>query len=175
MNQAPRSVSPRGFLYGATATSEGKITEGVADPEIQHLYNRVVNNEINPKSWAFRRRVLEVAVRVMDPMPQWLIGQYHNPYLYGRSFEFFEDTLNYMKTGRRKLTPRAWGELLDEYPVPAPQLTRRQVNHALVPPMGKQAVDVVLSQWCARPKGFEDLLQTLLVMYGEARVPKKTS
>lgn len=170
MNNQVSSVSPRGFALPG-ARFHGTVTTGVADPEIQHLRDLLQSREVNPSTWPYRKKVLEAAVRLIGHWPSWVQMQYANPYLYGRNFEFFEDTLVYLKTGRRRMGVRAWTEMLEENPSSAPQFTRRRPDNAKIPDFsvqGRNDTASVLAAWCQKPRGLEDLLLTLTAMYGVA-------
>lgn len=169
MNQNTTRVSPRGFIY--VYENGGKVADtNRPDMELQALFNRFRQHEVTPSAWPFRKQVMTVAMRLLTPFPSWVAAQYQNPYLYGRNFEFFEDTLRYLQTGRRRMEPMNWIELMDERPSDRPHLSRRPVNQALMPrvKMAAKSQDILSLAWCARPGGFDDLLHSLYVMYGKA-------
>lgn len=169
-------VSPRGFAYfqRSTQVSVDAKTE-VSDPEITHLYRMLKNRDVKSHVWTYRKRVIENAVRLLKPFHLWATLQYNCPYLYGRNIEFLTDTLDYLRTGKRKLTVRSWLELVEEFPPAAGAFHGRKIDFTKFPTLeGGVSVENIITLWCSRPGGFEDMLFTLYLMYGEAehKAPK---
>lgn len=160
------SVSPRG--YGIAGDPKGNLQLGVVDTAVEHLLKHTMTTTSPLTAWPYRKQVLMEASRLFGKsFFSWIATQYQNPYLYGRNFDFLEDTLRYIRTGRRRMGVRSWKALMEEKPAALPNMKQRRVEPGLIPtyPTGTTTANV-LTEWCSRPGGFEDLLQTLGVFYG---------
>lgn len=161
------SVSPRG--YGIAGTPEGGVKLGVADATVDQLHHFKTSTTKSLHAWPYRKQVLTAATRLFGrSFFSWVATQYRNPYLYGRNFEFLEDTLRFIVTGRRRMGVRSWAALMEEDPDKHPRIGNRQPGAGLIPtyPTGTTTANV-LAEWCSHPGGFEDLMETLAVMYGK--------
>src|SRR5690606_13298483 len=129
------------------------------DEEIGRLYDLFVSSTVNHQGWSFRREVLQCATRLLGNFHDFLNLQTRNPYLYGHNYEFLMDTLKFIATGRRDMSVHTWVELLAEHQAPQDEYRSRMYLSTLKAPLSVTGVSVqdVISNWCSKPKGFEDM------------------
>ena len=162
---------PRGFLRRLNRVVDAPVTDG--DAAIDELYNIYLSGKVNHQGWGFRKEVINAAARLLRNFPMFIQMQRDNPYLYGYNYDFLQDTVNYIATGRRQLSVQAWKELMFEHMPPSGDYKTRSrfvVLPEAVPYINKN-VDEVVSQWCSHPNGIEDLLLTLVMIFGRVWKP----
>lgn len=155
MNQPsalPEVQSVRGFLCRSYDDVE----------RINELYHRVFDSSYDVSAWPYRREVLTCALGLIGNLPRWLEAHEKSPYVYGRRYDFLVDTLDFVKNGKRALPAQSWLELLEDDPAP----NRAESRHCELPRPKVFRTEAFLAQWCAQPKGFQDMLCSLNVLYG---------
>jgi len=167
-------VYSRGFIRHVDVVPENKHVDG--DAEVAGLWDIYMKGRVDHSGWAYRRSVISAAVRLLGSMPYFVTTQKLNPYLYGYNYEFLLDTLNYIKTGKRKMSIVSWKGLLSENGAPNADYKLRATkpeNNAMTKfeAQVKQPTQDIISEWCSHPKGFDDMLQTLDVMFGRVWNP----
>ena len=164
----PQIISyPR--LYRIEVTGEGSPVTSRGDQTVTELFRYSSAGGGNLNLMTFRLQVLDCAVRLFGDFRAWMILQRNNPTLSGYNLEFLRDTMSFILKGERKFPPLVWGDLMDE------QSTYAQFQHHQTYPDLAIPEDITTEQviqlWCARRNGFEDLLQTLYVLFGNERGP----
>lgn len=145
-----------------------KQNEG--NKRVEELYKLWISRSVNINSWRFRKRVIGAASELFGDFKTWISVQARmNDYLYGMNFDFLVDTWQYIHTGRRKMSPLTWKELLEEH---QPARTgvgdlARMENFDLSTIQPNE----VIGQWCSHNNGFGDMICTLHVLFGVARAP----
>lgn len=169
---SPNDVKyPRGYSRRLGSVPDTHIHAG--DEEIDQLYMTYLKGRVNHQGWRYRRQVISVAARLLRNFGQFLNQQSDNPYLYGFNYDFLLDTLKFIETGHRSMSVETWEGLLMENQPPNKDFKARpnfSVSQSPLSVIGSKTEDVI-SRWCAQPKGFEDMLKTLTVMFGKARHP----
>lgn len=162
---------PRGFLRRLNRPVETPVTDG--DVSINDLYNLYMSGKINHQGWGYRKEVIAAAARLLKNFPSFISMQRDNPYLYGYNYDFLQDTVNYIATGKRQLSIQAWKELMFEHMPPSGDYKTRSrfvVKPEAVEFINKDVSEVV-SQWCSHPNGFEDLLLSMVMIFGKVWRP----
>jgi hypothetical protein len=161
------TIHPRLF---ATASPSGQnivISEG--DSTVVTLYELYVNRLTNTTSWMYRKRVLQAALRLFGRMDEWLYTQSGNAHARGYNLEYIQDTLDFIRTGKRELSNETWIELLHEQDdVQQGALDARGPKSFFALKAGEDTPQL-LQRWCAQPGGFQDLICTLHVLFGKSR------
>lgn len=129
------------------------------------------------KSFNFREEILISALTAFgtEDFLAWINLQSENPYSTQNHYRFINDTLQFIKTGKRALNIQHWLILLngvdpkadnkvsirsDEYfgtTLPLHQRQPTRLKHHIV-------------KWVSNPGGFEDLLGTMHVLFGDADI-----
>lgn len=146
-----RVLTTRGFLQNEFS---GNIAE---------IYQKQFDVSVDTKSWPYRSEVLNFAVKAIGNLNSWLSEMEKSPYVYGRRYDFLVDTIRFVETGKRSLDTHSWFELLEDN-VLADRTAR--VNRDKIPRPKAFRTEAFLAQWCAQPKGFQDMLCSLNVLFG---------
>ena len=151
---------PRGFY--ATA---GTNTETFAE-----LYDKALSAGDGGLSWHQRAEVIRAAKKAFGPFRKWLEVQTKSSLLYGRRLDFIHDTLGFIAHGKRRISVHNWPDLLEEMPSFRKDLVRQDLmNQFAVYPLNINSTAEIIADWCAQPKGFDDMLCTLNILFGSPR------
>jgi hypothetical protein len=160
-------VHPRLFATRQKGGANVIMSEG--DATVVTLYELYANRLVDSTAWTYRRRVLDAALRLFDRFDEWLLVQSENAHMRGYNLEFIQDTLNFIRTGQRAMSIETWLELLHEQgDVEQGALDPRAAKTYFTLQAGEDTVQL-LQNWCAQPRGFQDLVCTLHVMFGHSR------
>lgn len=163
-------VFPRGYSGGqADSQPDHKTRDG--DPEITRLWSQYTSPNNQSTAWSFRRQVIESAIRLLNFRPNWFVMQDTNPNISDYNYRFILDTLRFIATGRRHISIHSWPDLLSNKPSQPQEVSRRHgiedtfEYHQL----SRNACDIV-QQWCSHPHGFDDMVWTLNLLFGDLSV-----
>lgn len=161
------TIYPR--LYTTRRANGEGVLVSKGDATVETLYEFHVNRTINTTAWPYRKQVLETALSLFGNFEQWLKDQYNNSRVSGHNEEFLKDTLQFIRTGRRDLCLESWIELVAEGNDlgHAAELTRVSPSD-LILKRGETTI-LLLQNWCSQPKGLEDLVGTLHILFGRSR------
>lgn len=183
---------PRGFIGGIPAERVVRMNKPPADaPSLMHLFQiknyhnadttTYSNHEVEAlyatylkqvgevTSFAFRKKVLSVALRAFGTkdFQEWIIQQRSSPASGELHRRFIRDIVRFLSGKRRELSLQVWAGLLniDEdggNTTPDPEV---EEFFAIYP----HAHDLrhTLQFWCSQNGGIEDLLQTLHLLFGD--------
>lgn len=173
------NVYPRGYMLplGPVDDASCKNARVPGDEEVITLYTLYMNQNVNTDSWSYRKRVLIAARRLFKNFHTFAGMQVKNEYLYGMNYDFLQDTYNFILEGKRKTHPTNWMGLFIEHPEPRPQdIPARFSKHTPHKVLSVYlTVEDILAAWCARPNGFEDMVCTLYVLFGNSLHKAKVS
>ena len=72
------------------------------DLQVVSLMDRFMNQPATHNSWAFKKEVVETAIRLFgNDVWEWFEAQQNNPMLCEDGYGFLEDCLEYFQTGKR--------------------------------------------------------------------------
>lgn len=165
------SIFPRGFEIiepGADANDTRTVVVRTdEDAEITQLYHQYVHKNPGYNTWEFRMKVIRAAKRLIGKsLAVWLARHSKSGYILTNARKFIDDTLRYLDTGVRTVSPINWLELLDDKPtaeagkIHGPDLHMLRGDNSISPNSH------YVTLWLRQPNGFEDLLISLYVMYG---------
>lgn len=158
----PRHYTSRRFDGDEVVVSSG-------DESVEMLFASYLDRSVNIASWDFRRAILLHAKRLFGDLHEWFRLQLHNPNVVGYNQAFVLDTVGYLKTGQRQMSVTTWFDLIQEG---GKGHTANAVPTALQGHKGEltsSSSDELLQTWVSKPNGFEDLLNTLHLLFGRAR------
>lgn len=190
-------VYPRGFLgfnIGLPVEKRGantaKLLESVrfnkdvdetrlviSNKKVEELYLAVQTAQCTTKSFDFRERILLVALHAFGTTSflDWLILQEKSPYLTDIHQRFINDTLNFIQTGRRGMSIVTWKSFIRVREVNAgdttPALNTRSyfnINGPVDTRAQKFSLVENINAWVRQEGGFEDLLFTLHILFGDS-------
>jgi hypothetical protein len=162
---------PRGYS-GGQAQSRARFTERGGDEEISALWERYTSPLNQSTQWSFRAKVIGAAKRLLSGNRSWFLSQDQNPYVAEYNYQFVIDTLRFIATGRRRLSVHAWRDLVSH--APASGLASVEERHAIADAFEtfklNTSVDQLLQLWLAQPGGFDDLINTLNILFGDIHI-----
>lgn len=141
----------------------------LGDPEVNRLWKAYSNPSVDKNSWLFRKQVFDAFKRLTGNGPgDWFSSQDRNAELQGYSYDFLLDTLGFIATGHRRISIYTWPDYLSFQPEVAPadvdlrnKLARLYRESAM-----QRDLDYQLQRWVNQPKGFDDLMWSLNIMFG---------
>lgn len=160
-------------VYPRRYTSRRPGMDGVVlskgDAGVQTLYELYEDRSTNTASWRYRKRVLKCALFLFGDFATWYEDQKRNPQISGYNQEFLKDTLSFIHGGERLMTPAVWMDLLGDSGTLGKVVHPSALNPSRVE-LGRGETTVqVIQQWVSRPRGAEDLIQTLYLLFGQSR------
>lgn len=160
---------PRGFIIPMV---DGGLIRNPGNPDVERLYDLLIGNLANVNGWSYRRLVFPTAMAVFGDFATFLSTQKLNPFLYGYNYEFLIDTLRFIETGRRRISVQNWFDLLLENHEPNNDWRTRS-NAELESFTRKYRSDTaaVVSRWVSHDGGFNDLVVSMHILFGVAKVP----
>lgn len=170
----PRTVFVRGFETPSLKDDAvGAATRVAGDSEVDSLYDQFVNKKGDYTSWEFKHRVFLSAKRLIGTSLRGWVRRHSNSTFIGQQgARFIEDTLKFITSGYRTVSAVNWLELVPVDVKEGMGDKPTMVNYDEVVVWGKGAADETdinyLAKWCAHPRGFDDLLTSLYLMYGSA-------
>jgi hypothetical protein len=138
---------------------------------IESLYTSYIRNDPRSTAMSFRTDIYKAAIEVFGGhnkgrMYDWFKRQYANKTTGDSHSRFMEDTIKFIKEGRRNLSVETWAALIaitDEAdtvgPIPDSISEFFKYDESLT-------VSDFIVAWCSQPTGTEDLLGTLHVLFG---------
>lgn len=155
-------ASPRGFPYGCASS---------IDPaEVSAFVAAYHSPECERDAWPTKRAALELALLLFgESFGRWCRDTIRSEPYTQRHDAFLEDTLRFINTGKRQLSPDNWKALIpgwldSERSDVLYRVKRTEFSYPIPHVMSE-----CLSQWCAHPKGLHDMVCTLDLLFGHAR------
>jgi len=171
------NLFPRGYLVsldgGPLANVAGPvdIETVTSNPKIEVLYKLYMGRDVNPETWAFRRRVIMECSKLFGNFRNWLILQaVGNDYVYGLNLEFLRDTVQFIRTGHRNMSVLSMTELLLEHPDKHPG-TAGPARLEAFDLRDTREFDNFIGMWCSHERGFDDMLCTAHTLFGVSKSP----
>lgn len=194
LNYAGFSLYPRGFL-GATSSDvsirrDSPITVDIVGSatrrvviendrdrvkenlQVDELFTQISNSDTIGRDFAFREKVYLTALRAFGTADffQWYVAQSKNPYLGPTHMLFIDDTMKFIRTGRRDIEHLSWMSMLAIDKVNAFKITKeaetffglKYKKRSEV----KEPLPEVFSRWLSHERGFTDLLFTIKILFG---------
>lgn len=149
-----------------------------SNPIVETLYGKWINRAPETTSFEFRKQVLIAALDAFgtDSFFAWFGAQPLSPAFGDMHKRFLEDTLLFLKEGRRTMSLENWASLvrLDDagernlelsplakefFGVKVPDAQYRE-------PQNRDLVTII-QKWVSHARGFDDLVSTLHVLFGD--------
>lgn len=163
-----RTISPRGFVsegYGFQHMSNYER----GDTAITELYTQWQQHGRAVVTWEFRMAVLKRAKDLFGRLDRWFFLQERVKGMNATQIAYLKDLVQFVRTGRRRVSQFTMLELLPEHTVVEKTNDRPNFAQALVDELGMIHPHEVLTKWCQHLGGFEDILCTLYVLFGDSR------
>lgn len=159
-------VYPRGFT--SVGDGDGLVTLSKGDLAVELLYGMMNDRAHKHGFWGFQSQVIDAAIRLFGDFDAWVKAQREDPQLAGHAVQFIDDTLAYLETGERQMRHESWIGLISDTNQTARAASA--ASSAFNGPSTAPSTDRVLQRWCSHPNGVDDLLATLNLLFGRARV-----
>lgn len=159
---------PRGYSGGQSSNDPTHTTRG-GDPIVTQLWEQYTSPNNQSTAWSFRRQVIQAAKRLLSGRPNWFVKQDTNKLVKAYNYQFLLDTLRFIGTGRRRISIHAWPDLLSNHPIEG--LDDVQERHDIADVFTQlgltTSIDALIQMWCRHPHGFDDMVCTLNLLFGE--------
>jgi hypothetical protein len=162
-------VYPR--LYRTAMPGPDDTINSRGDETVTELFRVYESGVIAISSMEFKLRVLDTAMRLFGDIKSWMLLQRNNPNLLGYNLYFLRDTMKYITTGSREMSPLVWLDVMSERSSHVTQAHHLTLKELALP--AEIDTPEVLQLWCSRPGGFEDLVQSLFVLFGTTLVEEE--
>lgn len=148
----------------------------VSNTEVENIWRQFKSGDKFLNSFGFRKKILQTALKAFGTMSfyEWCLLQVENPYATDMQKRFINDTLNFIQTGKRSVTIASWLTLVNV--VDEASSTGSEVQIQIEEffgtrlPIHAQAdkqLDKIICRWLTNRNGFEDLVGTLHVLFGD--------
>lgn len=142
---------------------------------VEKIWSRFLGHEGALWNFEFRETVLKIALGAFgtEDFKQWVDVQFKGPATGELHADFIYDTLNFIQTGQRKLTLMNWIPMLtlSEAGSNITVADKEIIKSFFIDSRNGLAKNIklvdVLQRWCSHPGGFEDLVQSLHVLFGD--------
>jgi hypothetical protein len=160
--------------FGSRAYSGGQArpqNQYVSRPGDNKIHDLFLEYTVFPQRtvyWDFRKKVINEALRLFTGNFNWFIRQDSNAQVTGYSYEFLQDTLRFIATGRRRLDIHTWPGLISDEPESGVQLVenRHDIRGLFQLLQLSTSPEAMIQQWCSHKKGFDDMMYTLHLLFG---------
>jgi hypothetical protein len=178
--QLVRSPPPVGevqrmsYRYHVDTMAPTANSDLVANPYVENLYSQYVKRSVNTNAFAFREKVLKATLSAFGTasFEIWFTTQYKSPACGDLHKRFLDDTLKFIRTGRREMALETWaallqitdeGDVIGTYSKASNDYFGFKDNH-------RDAEDYLvvdtMQRWLSHASGFEDMLGTLHILFG---------
>ena len=159
------------YVLGATHLKN--INNRFFSKVVTKLYNEWRNNREKMKDFAFRELILKQTKECFTfntglSCLKWFQMQFDTPMVSDMHVQFLVDTMKFVAGEERGLATFQWFSILEANTTIVPsQSTWDEVSRVFNHCLPSYDFYTVLQMWVSRPHGYEDLLTSLFVIYGE--------
>lgn len=168
-------VYPLGYYGGGQTPPQDTHETREGDPEVVALWERYTHVGNYSQLWDFRSQVIRVAKRLFTETPNWFTMQDRNPWVREYNYLFIVDTLRFIATGQRRIDIYTWPDLITYYPdaqSPRDIGGRRQIADQIRELNIDTKADRLIQLWLSHRGGFDDMMNTLRILFGDLPVRK---
>ena len=145
------------------------VVASKGDEELIELYRDYKMSSVDTNNWAFASKVLRCAHRLIGSFNSFMYLQQLNTRLNGTNFTYLNEVLKYVAQDKQTMVPINAIELMDEWPESKTVPENRKLVFPKLLTTARKGLDNPLGLWLARDDGFENLFQTLMLMFGPVR------
>lgn len=147
---------------------DGKAMVSEGDLDVMALFKDYRTAGVDIHGWAFMKRVVAIAKRLMPNLPEFLNAQVNNPYVHAANYQFLDTLARQHNRQPVHLTPMMAVELLEKNPRPHGRELRGRTTPQLI-----DTADGLSGRLPERFTAFwldvtpvEDIVWTLYVLFG---------
>lgn len=148
----------------------------VSNTDVENIWNQFKTGDKFLNSFSFRKKIIQTALEAFGTPSfyEWCVLQSMSPYSTDMQKRFINDTFNFIKTGKRSVTISSWLTLVNVSNEASS--TSDEVHIQLEDFFGtrlplhaqrEKQVSSTVCQWLSNRNGFEDLVGTLHVFFGD--------
>lgn len=147
----------------------------ISNTNVEQLWKQIKLGLLFSDNMEVREKILTNALIAFgtESFHEWFVLQENNPSLTDLHRRFLNDTINFIQTGKRAVNLMNWNFLIVKRPLQGsdslPVLKTQEffgTNQSLVTrPTGK--FTSVIPRWVSWPGGFDDLIGTLHILFGD--------
>jgi len=162
------AVKPFGGDYsGGQIKAAQRFTMRQGDPRGHDLYLVFTNEPKKSVTWEFRKKVIDLAQTLFAGNFNWFIRQDTNAMITDQNYMFMLDTVRFIATGKRRLSIYTWPTLLSyKVPVGSAVDSRNEISKLFIELALATDVNTILAKWVSHKGGFDDLMYTLNMLFG---------
>jgi hypothetical protein len=152
----PSDASPSDQFYGSPVASK--------------LYQDMVNHPDLTATWEWRSKAIIAARDLLLMNPDFFKVQVFSGIpMSARTIDFIHSTLTFIMTGKRQLPTILWNDVLDYHPSDLNAVSDKTKDHfkSLFSMVMNNPVHKLLAMWLSQPGGFEDMLTTMFIIFGD--------
>lgn len=149
----------------------------ISNPIIEMLFKQWREMGRKPTQVDFLEDVCSAALQAFGTtnVYEWFHMQVQNPYFTANHREFLNETLRFIETGQRRFSHATWAKIL-RFQMATPQDAQTEYiyqdffrTNARTSALLKPASDIYsfIARWLAQPGGFDDMLKTLHIIFGD--------
>ena len=139
--------------------------------KVNTLFLEYTNFPRRSAHWEFKGRVIKLASKILGSFGamNWFLFQDLNDSLHSQNVNFIKDTLRFIATGRRRISIHSWPMLVtSDYASGVGEDTSIGIREHMV------SIDLdirldndeLIQKWLSHPKGFDDLMYTMNILFG---------
>lgn len=163
------------ILHNTSGIRENKNV--VSNTDVEALWKGLRNGNKFMSNEKFREAILIAALNCFGTKDfyEWVSLQANNQYLGIEHIRFINDTFNFIRTGQRALNISFWLQLLAGPSDVGPQsdasinMDYFGSNKPLHRRENSMVKDTII-KWVSQPDGFEDLLGTMHILFGDSEI-----
>lgn len=141
---------------------------------VSDLYQAYIDHPNLYDKFDFREDVIQAAYEIFgtDEFDSWFRRQFTSPAISDLHSKYLDETLHYIETGERVTKNLMWARLLDGSAVTnKPERISEDAKAFFFYPSGTRRnhnsdLEGVLQQWLSYPNGLDDLISTMMVLFG---------
>lgn len=156
--------------HGGPVDSLPAVAFRGGQPDVVALYNEFTAPGAQVANWEFRKRVIQLAIKMFSGRTNWFIGVDADQTVQEYNYEFILDTVRFIATGQRRVSVHSWPDLIGHNQPGMIQKEHSEVRklfHDLA--LSTDTVGMI-QQWCTQKGGVDDLMFTLNILFGEREV-----
>lgn len=170
MNQ-PNEVKTFHTSYsGGQAESLPTTKFHAGHKEVVALYSEYTAPGALVANWEFRKRVIQLAVRLFSGRTNWFINVDSDLTVQEYNYEFILDTVRFIATGHRRISIATWPTLITHNQSESIQKEHSEVRKLFRDLALNSDTVSMIQQWCKQPRGIDDLMFTLNILFGDREI-----
>lgn len=166
------SVKMNSDYSGGQVQATRRYADAIRDAEVFDLFQEYTVFPTRAPYWEFRRKVITAAQRLFGGNYNWFLLQDNNASRSDYNYEFLLDTVRFIATGQRRMSIHTWPMLVSDEPAAGLALVnnRKDIARLFQQLYLNTSAEGMIQKWMSQPKGFDDMMFTLHLLFGKTSV-----